>query len=280
MKKTFFYTMRHDLYESDLACERRRADTSVGGISYNCERCPSGSWERVCVSTAEGAASIGRPVGNYDTLNTGRLDLLDIDGADDAKNEVATELCRLFDKNRISPERILVIGLGNRSLTPDAVGPMSAELVEPTMHISQCDKKMFDSLECSEIAVICPGVFARNGIDSSDIAAGVCERIKPNAVIAVDALASKSPDRLGTTLQICDTGIFPGTGLGYGRRAINRDTLGVPVIAIGVPTVINSSAFGDSSIGMFVSPKDINAIVESASKIIAGGINQAFGLDF
>ncbi len=280
MKKTFFYAQRYDPCESDLACERRRANASVAGISYKCERCPSGSWERICISSEEGSKSIGRPIGNYDTLNTGRLDLLDLDGADDAKNEVAAELCRLFDKNGISPERILVVGLGNKALTPDAVGPMTAELVEPTMHISRCDRKMFESLECSEIAVIAPGVCASSGLDSSAVTVGVCEKIKPDAVIAVDALASRSPDRLGTTLQICDTGIFPGTGLGYGTEAIDRDLLGVPVIAIGVPTVINSNAFGSNSAGMFVAPKDINGIVESASRIIAGGINQAFGLDF
>ncbi len=265
---------------SDLACERRRADTAALGVSYTCERCPSGNWERIRIFSQEGAQSIGRPMGNYDTLNTPRLDLMDFDGTDDAINELATELCTLFDKNKIEPHRILVVGLGNEALTPDSVGPKAASLVEPTLHISDGDRVMFDGLECSEIAVIRPGIAARSGLDSAEITLGVCERIKPNAVIAIDALASKSPERLGTTVQICDTGIFPGTGLGYGAHAINRELLGVPVIAIGVPTVIDSRFFGDKTSGMFVSPKDINAIVDAAAKIIAGGINQAFGIDF
>ncbi len=267
-------------YSSDLACERRRADTSVIGVGYTCERCPSGNWERIRIFSEEGARSIGRPMGNYDTLNTERLDLLDFDGVDDAKNEIAGELCRLFEKNGVSPARILVVGLGNETLTPDSVGPHSASLVLPTMQISAADRPMFDSLECSEIAVIKPGVSSKSGLDSALVAVGVCEKIKPDAVIAIDALASRSPDRLGTTIQICDTGIFPGTGLGFGRLALNRETLGVPVIGIGVPTVIDSRMFGDKAEGMFVSPKDINAIVDAASRIISGGINQAFGIDF
>ncbi len=268
------------LFSSDLACERRRADTSVIGVSYSCERCASGNWERIRIFSEEGAKSIGRPIGNYDTLNSERLDLLDFDGEDDAKNEVAAELCRLFEKNSVLPSRILVVGLGNEALTPDSVGPLAASQVEPTLHISEADKKMFDSLECSEIAVIKPGVSAKSGLDSATAALGICEKIKPDAVIAIDALASRAPERLGTTIQFCDTGIFPGTGLGFGRLALNKESLGVPVIGIGVPTVIDSRAFGSCGAGMFVSPKDINAIVDAAAKIIAGGINQAFGIDF
>ncbi len=265
---------------SDLACERRRADTSAVGVSYTCQRCPAGNWERIKIFSSEGEESIGRPMGNYNTLNTKRLDLLDFDGADDAKNEISSELCALFEKNSISPLRILVVGLGNENLTPDSVGPLTASLVKPTLHISSTDRKMFDSLECSEIAVIKPGVCSSSGLDSAAFTMGVCEKIKPNAVIAIDALASRSPERLGCTVQICDTGIFPGTGLGAGSAALNEKTLGVPVIAIGVPTVIDSRALGGSVKGMFVAQKEINSITDAAARIIAGGINQAFGIDF
>lgn len=265
---------------SDLACERRRADTSAVGVSYTCQRCPAGNWERIRIFSPEGEESIGRPMGNYNTLNTKRLDLLDFDGADDAKNEISSELCKLFEKDSISPRRILIVGIGNESLTPDSVGPLTASLIKPTLHISETDKKMFDSLECSEIAVLRPDVCSKTGLDSAAFAAGICEKIKPSAVIAIDALASRSPERLGCTIQLCDTGIFPGTGLGTGSSALNHKTLGVPVIAIGVPTVINSRAFGDQASGMFMAQKEINAIADAAARIIAGGINQAFGIDF
>ncbi len=270
-----------ELFSSDLACERRRADTSLEGVEYTTRRCPAGSWEHIRITTDGGAKSIGRPQGNYDTLNTARLDLLDYDALDDAENEIAGALCSLFDRNGASPARLLVVGLGNEALTPDAVGPLAASMVNPTMHISEYDAKMFSALDCSEIAVIKPGVMGKSGLDSSAVVKGVCDKIHPSAVIAIDALASRSPERLGTTVQICDTGIFPGTGLGNGRSAINSELLGVPVIAIGVPTVINSGFFGERGTkenGMFVSPKDINGIVTAAAKIIAGGINQAFGI--
>ncbi len=266
---------------SDLASERRRADVSVDGISYNRERCPVGTWERINIYTDEGEKSIGRPRGNYDTLNTRRLDLLDYEGIDDAKNEIAEELCSLFDKNDVFPRRILVVGFGNRELAPDSIGPLAASKIKPTLHISKSDEKAFSALECSEIAVFCPGVTARSGLDSAFITESVCRTVMPDAVIAIDALASRSPDRLGTTVQICDTGIFPGTGLGNGRSAVSKTTLGIPVFAIGVPTVMDSRLFGDiSERGMFVSPKDINGLAETAADIIAGGINQAFGIDF
>ena len=267
-------------FYSDLACERRRADTSAVGVSYKCERCPGGNWERIRIFSQEGEKSIGRPMGNYDTLNLERLDLLDFDGRDDAKNDIATELCRLFDQISLNPTRILVVGLGNEDLTPDSVGPLAASFVKPTLHISKSDKKAFDALECSEIAVIKTSVGTSSGLDSSLIASGICQKINPDAVIAIDALASKSPKRLGASIQFCDTGIFPGSGLGLGMHALNTETLGVPVIAIGVPTVIDSRAFGSEKGGMFVAQKEINSIVVSAAKIIAGGINQAFGIDF
>lgn len=265
--------------ESDLAAERRRADTSVGGVDYKAERCCVGSWEHVKISTEEGARSIGRPIGNYRTLNTPRLDLLDLDGIEDAKNEIACALCSVFDALRVFPSRILVVGLGNEALAPDAVGPLTASKVRATMHISELDPSMFSALECSEIAVIKTGVFGQSGLDSAFVIKGVCDLVKPSAVIAVDSLAAGSEKRLGTTVQISDTGIFPGTGLGFGRRAVNRELLGVPVIAIGVPTVMDSRILGGTDDGLFVCPKDINAVVDAAAEIIAGGINQAFGLD-
>ena len=148
---------------------------------------------------------------------------------------------------------------------------------------------MFYSLECSEITVITPGVTAKSGLDAIEIVKVICDKIRPDVVFVIDALAAGSPSRLGTTVQICDTGICPGSGLGNRRGEISRRTLGVPVVAIGVPTVINSQVFitenGEArapmrSEGLFLCPQYVGEIVENAAKIIGGGINQAFGLDF
>lgn len=271
------------IYDSDLACERRRADTRVDGIEEEQFDAPIGELVRIRVTSEEGARSIGRPCGRYDTLTLPRIDTLDGEAIEDAKEAVARELCELMYENDVSPERLLVVGLGNPSLTPDAVGSLVADGVEPTMHIRRYDERMFQALDCSEIAVIKTGVVATSGIDAAEVVRGVTKSIRPDALIVIDALAARSPDRLGTTLQFCDTGIHPGSGVGAHRHAIDEGLMGVPVIAIGVPTVIDARLLvgGDdaqSTDGMLVCPKDIDAIVKNVSQIIAGGINQAFGI--
>lgn len=281
MRFSFYGSQNSGKFIGDLAAERRRANPNVRGVEFSEMRCPIGSWEQIKITTPAAEESIGRPIGHYDTLNTKRLDLFDFEDFDDAKNEVAWELCALFDRKRISPARLLVAGLGNAALTPDSVGPLAASMVMPTLHVSEGDAKMFSALECSEIAVVRPGVASESGLESSVMLRGVCEKIQPNAVIAIDALAASAPERLGTTIQFCDTGIFPGTGLGRGKSPLDEETLGVPVIAIGVPTVIDSRLFGNSEYSnMFVAPKDVDCIVDAAARVIAGGINQAFGIDF
>lgn len=278
-----------ELMFTDLACERHRADVSVRGVSYKKEAASCGAWERIKISSDEGARSIGRPMGNYDTLTLERFDLLDLYTIDDAKDEVARELCYLCDVSDIVPERVLIAGLGNPELTPDTIGTECAKRVKATMHIKEFDKRFFTLLECSEIAVVTPGVRAFSGMDSVTVIKGVCDAIAPSLVVAVDSISSRSPERLGTTIQMCNTGICPGCGMGNSSMHLDEHTLGVPVIAIGVPTIIDSRMFRldaarecGASIGagpaMFVSPKEICEIAEVGGEIIAGGINQAFGL--
>lgn len=278
-----------DFPYTDLACERRKADVDTPGVSYRREESVGGNWERVRISTAEGARSIGKPMGLYDTLGTSRMDLIDRDGIDDAIDEVARELCHLCEVCDILPERLLVVGLGNPALTPDAVGCECARRVKATMHIKDFDKRLFDTLECSEIAVCTPGVRAYSGMDASTTVMGLCNMLAPDAVIVVDALAARSVERLGSTIQFSTTGIWPGSGVGNSSVPLTERTLGAPTIAIGVPTVIDSRMFWYDAASdghnasyagpsMFVSPKEICEIVEVAGEIIAGGINQAFGL--
>ena len=278
----FSKDFENDLPYTDLACERRRVNTTVAGIDYKREIGLGGIWERIKISSEEGARSIGRPIGIYDTLELERMDRLDDEEIEDAADEVARELCYLFDVAEVIPDKLLIVGLGNPTLTPDAVGAESAKRVKPTMHIKEMDEHAFRTLECSEIAVTTPGVAATSGMDAYITIRGICDTIDPDAVIIVDALAARSPERLGKTIQICNTGILPGGGLGNARIELNQKSLGAPTIAIGVPTVINSRAFkdGESSLvdGMFVSPKEIGQIVSAAGKIIGGGINQAFGV--
>lgn len=286
MRDFYGYFENEDTFSSDLACERRRADLRLNGVDFKKDVFDGYAWERIRITTEEGAESIGRPIGTYDTLTLPRMDTMDEEAIDDAANEIAKELCSLFDKLTVYPERLLVTGLGNGALTPDSIGPKTAALVNATMHIKRFDRRMFNALECSEIAVIAPGVMADSGMEAADMVSGISEIIRPDAILAIDSLASSSPERLGTTIQISDTGIFPGSGIGNRRRPINEALLGVPVIAIGVPTVIDSRVFlhGDGvrrekcEDFMFVSPQQIDGISDSAARIISTGINQAFGI--
>ena len=275
-----------DSFDSDLALERRRMSTYVEGVEYRRDVCFGGVWERIKVTSEAGEKSLGRPMGLYDTLTLPAMDSIMPDDIEDAKDEMARELCRMCDLCDISPMRILVVGLGNRELTPDAIGTAAAMEVEATMHIKKSDPELFDSLGCSEICVLCPDVTANSGMNSADIVKGVVKEVKPSVIFAIDSLASGSSERLGNTIQVSSTGIIPGTGVGHNGGKIDREALGVPVIAIGVPTVISSGAFsrdlGSERRGIgkefFLSPKGINRIVRNGAKIIGGGINQAFGV--
>ena len=273
-------------FDSDLALERRRASTYVEGVDYKRDVCIGGVWERIKVTSAAGEKSIGRPMGLYDTLTLPHLDTIMPDDVEDAKDEIARELCRMCDLCDVSPEKILVVGLGNRDLTPDAIGSNAAAEVEATMHVKENDPELFETLGCSEIAVLCPDVTSKSGMKSTEVVRGVVDAIAPTLVIAIDSLASRSRERLGNTVQVSSTGIIPGTGVGHGGEALTEATLGVPVIAIGVPTVISAASIqrelGTSGSrydrDYFLSPKGINRIVKNGGKIIGGGINQAFGI--
>ncbi len=274
-----------DTSYTDLAVERQRATAGVRGLSYERELCPAGYWERVRVTSEEGARAIKRPIGTYDTLATRRLDKIDEDMLYDIQEEIARRLCIIFDDISVMPARILVAGLGNRDLTPDALGPLVASEVKATMHIRDYDEELFDALECSEIAVVTPGVSSFSGLSSLVTIKALCEAISPDVVIAIDSLMTRSEQRLGSTIQIADSGIFPG-GIGNLKTPITRCGVGVPVIGIGVPTVISSRLLTDDDAengrlkeSHLVMPRCVDEIVRNGARIISGAINQAFGLD-
>ncbi len=285
--KRFFNTQRAEgsQFLTDLAVERHRANTSLSGVEYKISESDVGTWENIKITDEEGARSIGRPIGTYHTLNTGRMDLLSEEVIYDVQDEIARKLCEMTDNIGVLPERILVVGLGNKNLSPDALGPKACEIISPTLHIKEFDEDMFSSLSCSEIAVIIPGVSADTGLDALEVVRGVARRIIPDIIIAIDALASHSAKRLGSTVQISDTGIFPGSGVGNHRQPFNEKTLSTPIISIGIPTVIDTRALVSEDItgefeggSMLVAPREIDEITTVGAKIIGGSINQAFGI--
>lgn len=283
---------RH-LWESDLACERHRAEEDIPGIRHRTETRGELTLERITVESEEGARSIGRPMGRYDTLTLPPLESLTEELREQATEVLTRELCSLTEGALgHAPTSLLAVGLGNAAMTADAVGPRTVRNIRATRHLRAYDERMFRALDCAAIAVLEPGVSASSGLDAADTVAAVCRDVRPEAVLVFDALAARSTERLGRTVQLCDTGICPGSGVGNHRRPLDQKTLGCPVIAVGVPTVSDSRIFFEEMAheqgltvgektkraGLFVTPRDVDALVEEAAKLLGAAVNRAFGI--
>lgn len=195
----------------------------------------------VVIETENGARTMGKPKGTYITIEAGNMDEED----EDYHREVSIQLAKVIQKlAHIKKEEIsvLVVGLGNRDVTPDALGPRVVDNLFITRHIiNEYGKYAFGSEKVNRISSIVPGVMAQTGMESLEIIKGIIKETKPNLIIAVDALAARSTKRLNRTIQVTDTGINPGSGVGNHRHGLNEKSLGVPVISIGIPTVVDAA---------------------------------------
>ena len=240
---------------------------------------------QIKITNEDGEKALKRKRGTYITVELpGFGNNADI--FSDGMQAVATELKKLLPAKGL----ILVAGLGNEQITPDAFGPKCASLIFSTRHIGKELQKSLGFEHLRPVARIAPGVLGQNGIETGEILAGIIRQISPAAVITVDALASRSLSRLGCTVQICNTGITPGSGVGNARAEISKDTMGVPVIAVGVPTVVDAATLaydltgqeqklGKNGEKMMVTPREIDLITERASKLVATAINSALQPD-
>ena len=244
---------------------------------------------RVDIVDDQGARALGKPCGAYVTVELDGLERREQDAFGRAARAVAAELSALL---KLKPgESVLVVGLGNRSITPDAVGPLAVEHTMVTRHLVEKLPEHFGSFR--PVSALAAGVLGTTGVESGELAAAMAGAVKPARVVAVDALASRSLSRLCRTVQIADTGIVPGSGVGNARAALNKETLGVPVIAVGVPTVVDAAtlcadvlaeagrpgldpgALGDSGRGVIVTPREIDSQVADISKVIGYGLSLA-----
>lgn len=260
---------------TDLAIESAvgYGASKLKGVSIKTETLFGCSVTSVEISDGESAKILCKPIGNYLTLE---LDAY-ISRTENSFTTCANALSSLLRRfEEISQSKsFLVACLGNKAITPDAIGPEAANRLIVTRHLKESLPNDFAAF--SSVVVLRTGVLGTTGIESADALMAICKRIRPDCVIAVDALASAEFSRLCRNIQICDSGISPGSGVGNDRRALNRDTLGVPVIAIGVPTVIDAACFCDDEelAGSFVTPRNIDELVSSTAKLIAYGINLA-----
>lgn len=280
-----------DLRRTDLAMEARELwqerageTTRLEGVEARTEEREGFLAETVRILDAQGEQALGKPEGTYVTLTMDGLQRREEDAFGRAARAVAGVLRELM-----SPESqqggALVVGLGNRAITPDAIGPKVHEHTLVTRHLVQGAPEHFGTFR--PVASLAAGVLGTTGMESGELVQAVCRRLKPAWVIAVDALASRSLDRLCRTVQISDTGIIPGSGVGNHRFALDKKTLGVPVLAVGVPTVVYGATLAADLLGrddlpplgrggeLLVTPKDIDSQVGDLSKVIAYGINLA-----
>lgn len=268
-------------FRTDLAIERNeileKSDKDIQVKSYSKSNI---NITEIRVKNDKGAKKIQKPVGRYITAELppfaddteifdGRLDIL------------ADEL------NSLLPDdgTVLIAGLGNENITPDALGPRCVDFVLATRHIGEEIASSIGFKNLRPVAGIAPGVLGQTGIETGEIISGIVNSIKPSAVITVDALASRNLNRLGCTVQITDTGIVPGSGVGNARKEISEKTLGVKVISIGVPTVVdgntlvsdlsNGKPISDEGKNVIVTPREIDLMIERASRLIGMMINHA-----
>lgn len=213
--------------------EAREAAGEIPGVEMTKEQDAEAEIARVRVRTDEGAQAIGKPIGTYVTVSHARLCEGSVRREGALAKRIAQEISALLPLS--SGGSVLVVGLGNRRLTPDSLGPRAADGVLVTQHFCSAIPDL------RPVSALTPGVTGETGLETGELLAAVCRAFAPAAVLVVDALAARSADRLLTTVQIADAGVAPGSGVGNHRSALNRETLGVPVVAVGIPTVIHAS---------------------------------------
>jgi len=289
---------------TDLAMEARELNIGVSGVTEDVEEVDGVRVSRITVESEAAARRLGKAMGHYITLDAPALAQRDTTFFTRVEELLAEEIDGLIAGFSL-PDRasILVVGLGNRFITPDALGPRVAEKAFVTRHIVAHLPDIIGE-PMRPVAAIAPGVLGITGMETAEVLRGLVERIKPDAVIAIDALASRRAARISATVQLCDTGVAPGSGVGNLRDGINAETLGVPVIAMGVPTVVMASTISQDTIRLIanetglhrdeekliglaeqvldenygpliVTPKEIDTIIGDMAGILAGAINRS-----
>ena len=226
-------------FRTDLALERRdlyrkahNIENEVEGIETEEEKISDDLIvSRVKVTNEKGEEAIGKPQGNYITIDIKKLKIATKDEIQKASEVVTKELKALLDKHANSQEPILVVGLGNIYVTPDALGPKVINEIDITRHLLEYMPEVLDK-NTREVSAISPGVLGTTGIETLEILKGIVENVKPKLVIVIDALASRSIERISSSIQLADTGIVPGAGVGNARKELTQNTLGIPVIAM------------------------------------------------
>ncbi|UWG96161.1 GPR endopeptidase [Dehalobacter sp. DCM] len=299
----------------DLAVEahdllRGESGQEISGVIMNKEEFEDATVTAIQITNARGEKELGRPKGNYITIDAPAVKDNDFEQHKRITHILANHLSSLY--NIKEDASFLIVGLGNWQATPDALGPKVVEKVMVTRHLFYYTPEETKG-KMRQVAAISPGVLGLTGIETAEVIRGLVEHVKPDYVIAIDALAAGALERIGTTIQLADTGINPGSGIGNHRKGLNEETLGCKVIAIGVPTVVNAAIIAHKTVeelfeqmelepaladiyceenepvlinvmkkalspfqeNLMVTPKDVDTLIERSARIIAGAINQS-----
>lgn len=278
-------------FRTDLAVEAAEIHKNIDGLEVSEKRYGESVVVQMCIKSAEAAQKIGKPQGTYITITVPPLTDY-FQSGDERIKILASQIGKLIPEKGL----ILVAGLGNTDITPDALGPKAADNVLATRHISEELTKSIGIDNFRPVSVLKPGVLGKTGIDVSETLSGAIKRIKPVCSIIIDALASRKLSRLGRTIQLSNSGISPGAGVGNARPLLDEQTLGIPVISIGVPTVVDAltlandivqglhsedreageqNEIGTEGKQMIVTPKEIDLLITRAAFLIGMAINQA-----
>ncbi|MCH5297411.1 MAG: GPR endopeptidase [Ruminococcus sp.] len=278
---------------TDLAVEAREiAGENISGVEFKSYKENNLSISRLRIKNQKAKLSLGKEIGTYITIELPSL-TDNFSETDKRLITIGEEIRRLLPVNGL----VLVVGLGNTEITPDSLGPKASSRVLATRHISGEIARSTGLDRLRPVAVIQSGVTGQTGIETGEYILSIVKRIKPTAVVAIDALASRRLERLGCTLQISDTGISPGAGVGNHRTKINAETIGVPVIAIGVPTVVDVKTLASDLLDneytkqtqklvspnnrdMIVIPREIDLLTERAARLIGFALNGALQNEF
>lgn len=270
---------------TDLAVEMREilTESERSGVDVKKWKIENAEVTQVEILTPEGEKAMGKPKGKYITVDLPEFshesELLDgrLTALTKTLRELLPQNCR----------SVLVAGLGNENITPDALGPMCAKQIFATRHIEKTAKDELGIAFLRPVCAVSTGVLGQTGIETAEYIASMVKLVKPDAVIVVDALASRKLSRVGKTVQLSDTGISPGSGVGNARAKINAESAGAPVIAVGVPTVVDAATIvseltdgNDNSVKgeaseMMVTPRDIDTVISRAARLLSLSINCA-----
>lgn len=294
---------------TDLAVEIKESmeqEGDIPGVEWQMEEdAESGARiSKVSIKNIAGQRVMQKPIGTYITIETGELTVCEDDRREKIADTLATYLLELAPEAEQQKNGVLVVGLGNRDITPDALGPWVVGQLPATRHLHRAFPELLDEESPGiPLAAIAPGVMGQSGMEAVEVIKGIVREIKPDVVVIIDALAARSTERLNCTVQMTDSGISPGAGVGNFRSEISKKVLGVPVIAVGVPTVIDAATIvsdrmeralqknglTDAEIEQFlqmipeeedrffVTPKDVDEAVRRIADVIARGIDRAYG---